>query len=1009
MAMVCAAIGQSAQPQSEVNPMPSAEVQKLLDQWAQSYTTSTNLTDQMRHADEMQRRAREAQKGLDLRTEQGMREYIKRLERVQPGELAQRALDAARKSGDVVGEAMAYRALAITPSSDGGVRSEQADHPWLKAASAWERASDGPGRMEALCAGVKELNDSSFPNLMIALALGRLETRRPIAASRVLNYYGMLMARELGPKEVGQDVPSDEWKRENMRKLPLRYLKEAYRLVASQPASSDPEKLAVLHNLGRLTLLNGNSDEARGYFEQAQRLLDETYSEPRVRASILQHLSLIAAKKGNAASAAAYLEQAKKLLISAYDFNDVNCPSASQFQDGLVLLVIKGDRNVSHSDIVRAIPTDRLDNYQHTSVAGGPHDIPLPSPSTAQLTKEQQRAAREEYKKEIEKYDQLAREGANEGTGETVLSPEMKKQIEEMTKRIEEMNKEMPGKLKQMDKVDKVVSEQIRSGRLGGDFVGDFSRKMLRGVRTRELTRLIDQHKYQDAWKATEEGRYEEFRQFLAEHTMMTGPATANWSPEERRQFNAAYPLFADMYSVMNAEKTAVNKIDSLLQNSSGGSQELKAAVDNLAVVSRRADVLKGQTEKIYQLRSRLERFASHNESSLPTPPSLEKSHQSLTPGDLYIAFCIEEDKTYIFLVRRGEAPKVFSTHVSRKALNELVISFRNSITKEQGSVDSVPADGRKLFSTLFPGEAGNAVISAKRLIISPEGFLWNLPFAGLVTNTADPPRFLGIEKSITYVQSLALLNYSPSTPHPSSSGDSLDVFAVGISRFPGNMAGPSIKINSKWDDLPNARSEAESIAKLYKIAPVLDDQATEEVLRRRLAKADIIHLATHGFAEIFEVNAMLSGVLLSLPSKAEGGDNDGVLRSWEVLNQLTINADLIVLSACETGLGLSGDSSAFDGAEATENGDGFGRMVRAFQASGARAVVASQWKVSDASTRMLMVTFHRNLLNGLEKDEALRQAMIALQQNPATARPFYWAPFVLVGNPRNVRGSQPR
>jgi CHAT domain-containing protein len=818
------------------------------------------------------------------------------------------------------------------------------------------------------------------------------------------------MGHKLGPEEAGQDAPADAWKSENVRKFPLRYLKEAYRLMASLPASRAPEKLAVLHNHGQLTLLNGNTDEALGYFEQAQRLLNETYSEPRVRASILQHLSLIAAKKGNSASAAAYLEQAKKLLISAYDFNDVNCPSADQFQDGLVLLVIKGDRNVSRGPIVRAIPADRLDNYQHTSVAGGPHDIPLPPPSTALLTKEQQRAALEAYKEELENYDPSVQEGANEGAGKIVLSPEQKKEIEELNRqaieKIQQMMKNMPEDVKQRDKE---FREKLQNVRMGGDFAGEIFRRLLGGVRARDIMRLIDQRKYQEAWEAAETDRYADFRQFLAEHVTMTGPIAAKWSPEDRRQFNAMYPLIADLYLVWLAAQTSANKIDIILQNNSDRSQELKAAVDNLAEASRRMSLQERRSTEIGQTRSKLDRFVIDNEPSLPAPPSLEEARQSLRPGDLYMAFSIGEDKTHIFLVRRGEALKVVSTNVSRKALNELVNGFRRIVTTEQGSIDNVYTEGRKLYSALFPGEAGNAVKSAKRLIISPEGFLWNMPFSGLVMNTTDAHRFLGVEKSITYVQSLSLLDYSPSNYPSSSSADKLDVFAVGISRFPGNMAWPTFKIKAPWEDLPNARSEAEDIAKLYKIAPVLDDQATEEVLRRRLARANIIHLATHGFAESSMNTAMLSGILLSLPSNAEGANNDGVLRSWEVLNQLTLNADLVVLSACETGLGLSGALSIFDGAQEIERGDGFGRMVRAFQVSGASAVVASQWKVSDDSTRRLMVSFHRNLLNGLEKDEALRQAMIALQQNRATAHPFYWAPFVLVGNPRNVKIQQPR
>src|SRR5207248_675881 len=80
--------------------------------------------------------------------------------------------------------------------------------------------------------------------------------------------------------------------------------------------------------------------------------------------------------------------------------------------------------------------------------------------------------------------------------------------------------------------------------------------------------------------------------------------------------------------------------------------------------------------------------------------------------------------------------------------------------------------------------------------------------------------------------------------------------------------------------------------------------------------------------------------------------------------------------------------------------GEGLVGLTRALQVAGARSVVASQWKVADASTKDLMVAFHRGLRAGLPKDEALRRAMAALQQKPETAHPYFWAPFLLTGDP---------
>lgn len=123
---------------------------------------------------------------------------------------------------------------------------------------------------------------------------------------------------------------------------------------------------------------------------------------------------------------------------------------------------------------------------------------------------------------------------------------------------------------------------------------------------------------------------------------------------------------------------------------------------------------------------------------------------------------------------------------------------------------------------------------------------------------------------------------------------------------------------------------------------------------------------------------------------------NDGALQAWEVIS-LQLRANLVVLSACQTGVGSK------------VAGEGLVGLTRAFQIAGAASIVATQWSVADQSTAVGMVTFHRNLLKGLSKDEALRQAMRTVARDPATAHPSYWAPFVLVGDFRPLRASTPR
>jgi len=127
--------------------------------------------------------------------------------------------------------------------------------------------------------------------------------------------------------------------------------------------------------------------------------------------------------------------------------------------------------------------------------------------------------------------------------------------------------------------------------------------------------------------------------------------------------------------------------------------------------------------------------------------------------------------------------------------------------------------------------------------------------------------------------------------------------------------------------------------------------------------------------------------------------DEDGLLEAWELM-ELNLNADLVVLSACETARGQ------FDA------GEGMIGLTWALFVAGVPTTVVSQWQVESASTRDLMVNFHRSLSSpprsgsrtdeaNVTKAEALRRAALKLLQDPETSHPFYWAGFVLMGDAR--------
>jgi CHAT domain-containing protein len=187
---------------------------------------------------------------------------------------------------------------------------------------------------------------------------------------------------------------------------------------------------------------------------------------------------------------------------------------------------------------------------------------------------------------------------------------------------------------------------------------------------------------------------------------------------------------------------------------------------------------------------------------------------------------------------------------------------------------------------------------------------------------------------------------------------------------------------------LPSAGREATDISQQLDALPLTGGGATETEVKRRMPGAGIVHLATHGLAFSSEHRARDSYVAL-----APDGTNDGFLTVGEILDDTTLRlgADLVVLSACQTGLGN------------LKQAEGTLGLQRAFLAKGAKTVLVSLWSVSDESTRLLMSAFYRHWLrdpDGPTKATALRRAQGDVRREPRFVHPRYWGAFQLVGAP---------
>jgi CHAT domain-containing protein len=195
---------------------------------------------------------------------------------------------------------------------------------------------------------------------------------------------------------------------------------------------------------------------------------------------------------------------------------------------------------------------------------------------------------------------------------------------------------------------------------------------------------------------------------------------------------------------------------------------------------------------------------------------------------------------------------------------------------------------------------------------------------------------------------------------------------------------------NGQIPRLPYTRKEADAIAQLGRTTGVkefVDFQASRaEVLSGELSRYRYVHFATHGLLN--SARPELSGVLLSMVD-ANGAEQNGFLTTHDVFD-LKLPAEMVVLSACRTGLGKD------------VQGEGLIGLTRGFMYAGAARVMVSLWDVSDEATSELMARVYEGMLKRhLTPAAALREAQLSIISDRRWKEPFFWAGFVVEGEPK--------
>ncbi len=394
---------------------------------------------------------------------------------------------------------------------------------------------------------------------------------------------------------------------------------------------------------------------------------------------------------------------------------------------------------------------------------------------------------------------------------------------------------------------------------------------------------------------------------------------------------------------------------------------------------------------------------------------SIKDVRRKLAPDEALLSYFLADSSIYAFVIT-NDTMTVTNSPVSMN-MEDLVEGYLSSIRKYES--ENYLKYSKMLYDLLI-SENLNYLKDKTSITIIPDKCLLYLPFETL---TSSDRKTLNLDdfSEIKYLVSDFDIRYHYSTGLwlknkeiiPAQNKNFLGfapVFTDIEKEYPNEATGQKyltsitdkklVRSVSKdgvhFSELPYTRLEIDSLKTLfeedgYNTDIYLYDIASEENFKRDVAGHNFVHIATHGIVD--SENAELSGIIFASPQlqSPDSPDevisdlNDGILYAREIYN-LDLNADLVVLSACETGLGK------------LEKGEGMMGLTRGFLYAGVPNIVYSYWKVGDQNSLEFMISFYKNVLHNKSYAQALRSTKLTMISNSDTSFPFFWGGFALIG-----------
>ncbi|NMC36959.1 MAG: CHAT domain-containing protein [Bacteroidales bacterium] len=412
----------------------------------------------------------------------------------------------------------------------------------------------------------------------------------------------------------------------------------------------------------------------------------------------------------------------------------------------------------------------------------------------------------------------------------------------------------------------------------------------------------------------------------------------------------------------------------------------------------------------------------SLNNFTAGNPPGNQKNSTPLNQtlkrrikdNESLVSYYMSDSALFVFVIAPDTSLLIRNEKYNRENLKALIHDYLSAMKKYEK--ERLPELSFTLYKALF-GDLRKVIESSDKLILIPDKDLFLLPFETLTGKYEQVDEFSDFAKQDFIINHFNLVYHysselwsSEKSCGPSPANGLLAFAPVFInkkentifSQNEGSSKGPPGNDQSYLftgsrmylRELPYSLAETDSLKHLFESRGIstrifTHDNATEENFKQNIGKYRFVHIATHG---IFDNNNPEYSGLVFTPDRKNvvtdtlpGYTEDGVLYAKD-LYPLDINADLVTLSACETGKGK------------LEEGEGFIGLLRGFISAGASNVLFSYWRVDDKSTLLFMNSFYRFLLNENNYSTALRNSKINLIKDPETSYPLLWGSFALIG-----------